>query len=519
MIPLKRLKKTPKFEGRGKESDTPLLHPDHPRPRTRREFLAQGLITGSAYVAAPSILSMLGAREAAAQASCSLTGAGSGQIPFIGFDLGGGANIAVSNVMAGGPGGQEDFLTEQGYERLGLPLDMTPLNSQITAIDRTLNIGFHFDSALLRGILDKASPEALAKVDGVIIPSRSANDTQNNPLNPIYGIARAGSDGGLLTLIGTRSSDSGGRSMAPASMIVPELRPTKIDRPSDVTGLVDTGKLPMLLGTTGAGQVADAIQAISALKVEQIQEDQAVKDIVNCAYQQSNDLITLFGSPDALDPLRDPHIFHEDPLNPVPSIFDANDLNDSEFRKTASVMKLVCEGHAGAGTIEFGGYDYHGGTRSRGERKDFTAGQAIGACIEYAERNPLVGDLMIYLFSDGSLASDGQIDNSADGRGKGAWQGDNSSTASAVLLVYRKSAKPDLMPAYATSRQIGYFRPSGAVETGANAVANNPEALAQLVILNYMALHGRTAGDFNTLFPGNALTTEAANLIAFQQIR
>ena len=37
----------------------------------------------------------------------------------------------------------------------------------------------------------------------------------------------------------------------------------------------------------------------------------------------------------------------------MPSIFDANDLNDSEFRKTASVMKLVCEGHAGAGTIEF----------------------------------------------------------------------------------------------------------------------------------------------------------------------
>jgi hypothetical protein len=50
-------------------------------------------------------------------------------------------------------------------------------------------------------------------------------------------------------------------------------------------------------------------------------------------------------------------------------------------------------------------------------------------------------------------------------------------------------------------------------------VANNPEALAQLVILNYMALHGATAGDFNTLFPGNALGTEAANLIAFTQIR
>ena len=306
--------------------------------------------------------------------------------------------------------------------------------------------------------------------------------------------------------------------MSPASLIMPEFRPTKIDRPDDVTGLVDTGKLPQLLGADGAGQVADAIQALSALKVEQINEDAAVKDLVNCAYQQSNDLITLFGSPDALDPLQDIHIVNDgDPGNP--GIFTMADFNESEFRKTASVMKLVCEGHAGAGTIEFGGYDYHGGTRSRGELKDFTAGQCIGACIEYAERNPLVGELMIYLFTDGSLSSDGQIDNSADGRGKGAWQSDNSNTASAVMLVYRKSAKPDLETAFATTRQIGHFRTSGTVETSANPVANNPEALAQLVILNYMALHGDTPGDFNTLFPGNALGSEAANLVAFTQIK
>ena len=519
MKPLKRLKKTPKFEGRGKESDGPMLHPDHPRPVSRRQFLGQGFITGAATIAAPSMLSMLGAREAAAQASCSLTGAGAGLVPFIAIDLGGGANIAGSNVSVGGPGGQEDPLAENGYETLGLPLDMTPLNGAIDSYDRTMNLRFHFDSALMRGILDRADPVlTLPNVEGVIVPSRSANDTQNNPLNPMYGIARYGADGGLLRLIGSANTESGGRSMAPASLVVPEWRPTKIDRPDDVTGLVDTGKLPQLLGTDGAGQVADAIQALSALKVEQLNEDAAVKDLVNCAYQQSNDLITLFGSPDALDPLQDIHIVNDtDPLNP--GIFTMADFDESEFRKTASVMKLVCEGHAGAGTIEFGGYDYHGGTRSRGELKDFTAGQCIGACIEYAERNPLVGELMIYLFSDGSLSSDGQIDNSADGRGKGAWQGDNSNTAAAVMLVYRKTAKPDLETAFATTRQIGHFRTSGSVETSANPVANNPEALAQLVILNYMALHGQDESDFNAMFPGNALGTEAANLIAFTQIK
>ena len=514
----KRFDKVKKSERKGTEADAPFLHADHRRPVSRREFLGQGFLTGAAYVTAPSILSLLGAKDAAAQASCSLTGAGAGKVPFIGFDLGGGANIAGSNVMVGGPLGQLDPLSEGGYERLGLPLDFSPLNSQIVATDTTMNLAFNFDSALLAGIRSKAGDDALSRVEGVVIPSRSSNDTANNPLNPIYGIYSAGSDGGLLSLIGTQNSDSGGRSMSPASLIMPEVRPTKIDRPSDVRGLVDTGKLPQILGQTGAGQVASAIQAISQLKVEQLQEDAVVKDLVSCAYQQSTDLITLFGSPDALDPVLDPFMFQPEPVSMDPPIFTLADMNQSEFRKTASVMKLVCEGHAGAGTIQFGGYDYHNSTRATGERKDFTAGQAIGACIEYAERNPLVGDLMIYLYSDGSVFSDGQIDNSQDGGGKGIWRGDNSSTACGVLLVYRKSGKPDLTTTVAASRQVGHFRTGGTVETNANSVANNPEALAQMVILNYMALHGEE-GSFNGLFPGNALQSDMASLLAFTQIR
>ena len=68
------------------------------------------------------------------------------------------------------------------------------------------------------------------------------------------------------------------------------------------------------------------------------------------------------------------------------------------------------------------------------------------------------------------------------------------------------------------ARQIGHFRSSGSVETGANSVANNPEALAQMVILNYMALHGEE-GNFSTLFPNSAIQTDMSSLIGFTQIR
>ena len=70
----KRLAKVETSDREGTEADEPFLHADHPRPVTRREFLGQGFLTGAAYVAAPSVLSLLGARDAAAQASCALTG-------------------------------------------------------------------------------------------------------------------------------------------------------------------------------------------------------------------------------------------------------------------------------------------------------------------------------------------------------------------------------------------------------------------------------------------------------------
>ena len=71
-------------------------------------------------------------------------------VPFIAFDLSGGANIAGSNVLIGKQGGQQDFLSTAGYSKLGLPGDMTPnLPNQI---DQSFGLAFHIDSAFLRGL-------------------------------------------------------------------------------------------------------------------------------------------------------------------------------------------------------------------------------------------------------------------------------------------------------------------------------------------------------------------------------
>jgi hypothetical protein len=112
-----------------------------------------------------------------------------------------------------------DFLTTAGYSKLGLPGDMTPnLPGQI---DSTFGIAYHVDSAFVRGMKLRAQAATAANTNGTIISARSENDTGNNPHNPMYGIARTGAKGELLTLIGSQSSDSGGNSMAPAASIAP----------------------------------------------------------------------------------------------------------------------------------------------------------------------------------------------------------------------------------------------------------------------------------------------------------
>ncbi|MDP5040243.1 MAG: general secretion pathway protein GspF, partial [Paraglaciecola sp.] len=153
------------------------------------------------------------------KSSCGIASQGAGKIPFIVFDLAGGANIAGSNVLVGGRGGQLDFLSTAGYSKLGIPGDMVPAIANPTTglsdfINTELGLAFHADSAFLRGIQDKFSVTNRANVNGAVIPARSENDTGNNPHNPMYGINKVGADGSLLSLIGSRNSDSGGNSMA-----------------------------------------------------------------------------------------------------------------------------------------------------------------------------------------------------------------------------------------------------------------------------------------------------------------
>jgi hypothetical protein len=545
------MRKIPRKLPKGLGLHEPLRHQDHPRPTTRRQFIAQSFMTGGATVLMPSLIAhaatpALPTDIQNAISACGIT-AGAGLIPFICFDLSGGGNILGSNVLVGGPGGQLDFLSVAGYNKLGLPGTMVP-NSSATGsfVDSTFGLRFHSDSAHLRGMKSVVkTPSAMANTTGTVIPALSQNDTSDNPHNPMYGIYQVGARGALLNLIGSDSSVSGGNSVAPPTMINVAAQPTKIADSTDSQGLVNTGQLSTLLPNptgpitvpTDVTNVLMSMKRISDAKYPMVTAygsglPGGGATVANanalalgptgtqaCAYTKAAYLLNRYPSPGAIDPDVDPNIVGSSGIFSM-----AQYQGNSDFQKTAAVMKLVIDGDAAAGTIQLDGFDYHTGERATGETRDYSAGQCIGACLEYAAR---VGSpVMIYIFSDGSLASSGMIDDSAAGRGKCVWTADNQNVAASYFLVYDPKAKPQAAQSNPEmSLQLGYCNPDGSQNTTSSPAGNNVFNLAQIVVLNYMALHNASAASsFPSLYPApnpnNTLGTGSAlqSLISFQPL-
>src|SRR6188508_245898 len=467
------LKKSPRTLG----LDEPIKHESHKGPVSRRDFIAQGFRTGPAVVAGGALLSALMGRQARgamsppletyALSTCNIS-PGAGKVPFICFDLAGGANLQGSEMLCGQSGNPLNFLSTQGYATLGLPGNMTPGSANAASptnnfVNTEFGAAWHSDGAILRGMQASTQVATRANVNGFGIAARSENDTGNNPHNPMYGINRVGADGQLLTLIGSQNTDSGGNSMAPASMMNPAARPTKVDRSSDVTGLVDTGELGTLFtNSDDAIAVLESMTRLSHLKTDKVQvsnaalplggqmtgdEQDKLRKLVKCGYLKSTYLADRFRRPSDLNPDLDAQIVG------TGGIFTQAEYNgDNEFRKTAAIMKMVVNGLAGAGTVTLGGYDYHGQGRNTGEIRNFRAGRCIGACLEYAAR--MGKPLMIYVFSDGALSANGMVNMSVEGRGKLDWASDNQSTAAPFVLIYKPgAARPQLRSQ--TRMQIG----------------------------------------------------------------
>src|SRR5690606_2819938 len=98
------------------------------------------------------------------------------------------------------------------------------------------------------------------------------------------------------------------------------VRPTKVDRASDVTGLVDTGELGTLFtNQNDAIAVLESMTRLSHTKTDRAplvnprrplspEEQAALRKLVKCGYLKSTYLADRFRKPSDLNPDLDPDI-------------------------------------------------------------------------------------------------------------------------------------------------------------------------------------------------------------------
>lgn len=447
----------------------------------------------------PSILSILLKSEMAEAAlTCASGTSAPGLIPFLSIDCAGGAGLSGNAVVGSQTSGALVPLTS--YSTLGLTYNpATTPNS----IDQRFGAGFHVgpspaDSArplskVFEGIISIASAATQANTRIVTICHSSQDDSQNNELNPVISVAKAGLVGQYYKSgMGTDNSLSGGNS-AP-SLVDGSLQPMYASSVTGVIGALSYGSSIGAYSTAQKTQMAKAISNLSqsqATKFAALSPGDQFSQLVNCGFISNEGLAA---AAPAVDPRANAN---------MASIYGLTATSTSRAALNAAVVYNVLMGNSGPGTITQGGCDYHDNlppTDPRhGDVIDLEIGKHIGRAIEAAAQ--LGKPLFIAVFSDGS------VNSSSNTR---FWTGDHGSASLALMVVY----KPGGISANRNS-QIGSYT-SGQSANTSPFFSRNPKFVAYTILANYLSVGGQLgqfAGMAPVGFPTD--TTTINSLIGF----
>ena len=460
---------------------------------TRRDFLHDSIERACGYLCMPSLATLLMNSRALAADKLVCPDASASDAPaFIALDLKGGASIAGNNVIVYKEGGT--LLTN--YEGLGLPNEIKPTESD--RIDTSLGLPMHSNSALLKGIKDVVTQQEIwDKTTGVVICTKAADDTSSNELASAPGVFLAGSSGMITPLVGSDGGSSGGSGGNSITPFVHSTVPVKITNIASASQIITLGNV--------WGQQPQRMQKVLAAinKMSYAQLDKFAKlgmpqqsaEMIKCGYAKAKELLT----PGQID------------LNPRNDDLIGQAAVDSLLSKSieeaaVEIAYLVLKGYAGSGTISLPGYDYHDGSATTSDKKDYEAGKTIGMMLQMAAN--LKRKLMIHVYTDGGVdpISSTQTTPHGGGVAKFKWSGDSEVRSAAFVLVYDPNGRPKLNFSASERQQLGAYQDDdkGTINlTPAKhaKISSSPRAQAQIVVANWLAWQGQEQKIF-TAMPG-----------------
>ncbi|NQZ02272.1 MAG: hypothetical protein HRT45_16565 [Bdellovibrionales bacterium] len=432
------------------------LHPC----KTRRDFLAAGLIKMTASVTLPSIATMLANQGyARAQEIVCPKGQNTTLPPFITVNLAGGAGLSA-NFVPHDQGGQP----LSTYTRMGLGTTSTlPITYGFSNSAPFAGNGI---SQFFVGVTNETSVTTLQQAAFVAAPVKTRDDSSENKLNLEGMVAAAGRAGTILPHLGNnRNLDA----------FVPAPNPLNVIRFSSIEGaLAIGGRLGSRLDKTQQASLFKAIEDLTMSQARGLASKSGgaeLQKLVACSSQGNADLV---GSNDpGVNPSSDTAFMN------VWGMQNNMDMNSSAFTQAAIVYNVL-KGNAAAGTINLGGYDYHNGTRSRGDEKDLEAGTVVGRILESFAVMGVKG--FVVVTTDGGVT--GPMSNSAGS----PWTSDRGSAGMAYMIGYTPDGQPQ-----ASGFSMGHFlggRSQQAVDQSF-VTSGTAEMAAAGIFANYLSFSGQ----------------------------
>lgn len=462
-----------------KEKKKLIIPEGHARPRTRRDFLKYGLIPVAGQILMPTLLtSLLTSKRAFAGDK-----AGSGYIPFLVFDMAGGAALP-GNFLVGQAGGPEDLCSD--YSKLG----WDPRGSD--ALDKSFGLPMAKNaSQLLAGMRQGASAEALANLRMGSFCHFSQDDTSSNQISALTLVAHAGLRGRFIPQgVGARNSISGGNS--DAALKEAQYKPLFVQSTRDIQEAISHGPAFESFDDDHILSLSRLIVEMSAEQIRNIPNNEKLIESAGNGYGR----MQTYGKTIAgLDPTQDQNATQVYGLNRGGNPQDENQI-------FGSIAHNVLRGNTGPGAITIGDFDYHNKGQKFADGKDLEMGVQIGRAVELAHRTKT--PLFFQILTDGGVSAKS---------GSRDWEEDSNVRSMTVIGFYHPTRPPEQR-----RLQVGEYTAKGVVNQDNPLIGGGadqaPLKVADAVLANYLAACGKI-GEYEKSSNGKFRNMEIDQVLIF----
>lgn len=434
---------------------------------TRRDLLHSGVIAFGGTLMSQSLMQMLLPSQAQAATMCQVAGT-TEWIPVITIHLSGGSCLTSHWMPMDANGNPLPSYGKTGWGK-------TPAFEEEFANKAKFFAG----STFLAGVRTTASLEAMTQTSFVGMSVGGSQDDSGNNMADMSGLIRAiGNKGRILPNLGTANTPTGSNTR-PA--FVPPTAPLIVQGYSDITGALGVaGSLTPLVAANRAGKMFETIQQLSvrqANKYVTLNGGSQILPTITCRTDENTQLIS------------NPNGNNTDPRGnmQVANVWQiaANTSMNSRNYQFGSIVYNCLNGNGSTGNLNMGGYDYHDGTRTRGDGADNAAGQVVGQVLETARI--LQKNVFIMVTTEGATTA--PISDLAGA----PWTSDGGERNGVFILAYKHQGG-----VFASSgSQLGYMNQS---EAAADPLLASPDRAAAAAFINYLSIQGKI-GEIDKVLP------------------